>query len=144
MAIWGTSCLAGSKHILAFSMIHFPSLYFWLSSNASTCELPTRVIRTVGVQVRTCVRSLPAPSLPHRSGKTQHWPQSALACKQWERARAYIFPAQDGLTTTAVDVGDGVQACDEIPVLLGTHRDVDPVQQQSCQKIEHDALSRGW
>ena len=54
--------------------------------------------------------------------------------------KAYIFPAQDGLATTAVDVGDGVQACDEISVLLGTHRDVDPVQQQSCQKIEHAAL----
>ena len=30
--------LLESSAIFAFSMMHFPSLYFWLSSNASTCS----------------------------------------------------------------------------------------------------------
>ena len=83
-----------SKDILAFSMIHLPSLYFWLSSKASTyfqpiVRMPRGLLRLVAL---------------HGAGGQDH---------------GRDVRTEDSLARVAVDVSDCVQTSDEVAVLLG-------------------------
>lgn len=78
----------------ASSMMYLPSLYFWLDSNATSCR------RSKGS--RQAEHS-------HRALKVTPQPQGT-----------YIFPAEGGLAALAVDVGHGMQACQQHPLLRWT------------------------
>ena len=78
-----------SLHIIrSFSTMNLPSLYFWLSSNASSWR---------GKRAQQRRQAPPA------------WARDGSA--------AHIFPAEDGLADVAVDVADRVQPGDEDALL---------------------------
>ena len=84
---------------LDFSMINFPSLYFWVSSKACSCI------------------------------ETQHLKQAQQSsCKMDHRypSATYIFPAKHCVAACAVYVSHCVQASHEVSIFFGPQCDIHP------------------
>lgn len=116
-----SSAYPTSDDIFAFSMMHFPSLYFWLSSNASTCE---------------CGKRGQNPGNQNGEGFPKR-------LKISRGCAAHVFPTQDGLARVAVDVGDGVEPGDEHAVLLGAQSNVHAVRGTE-EKLDQREKMRPW
>lgn len=92
------------------SMMNFPSLYFWLSSNACSCrgEVQRGQLVKPDAELQLWTAGTTLSFTPNRDGHT------------------YIFPAQCGVTVFTVDVSYCVKSREQQPLLRRTAADVHP------------------